>query len=105
MKGSEIGGTPAGVNIKFDKFGRPQWGPNSSESSSSDGLICAHPFTQSASLVILGTHVTLDAGTGAVHTAPGHGQEDYIVSQNYGANTAPKCEMVCYNSEETTKGF
>ena len=34
--------------------------------------------------VILGEHVTLDAGTGAVHTAPGHGQEDYVVGQRYG---------------------
>ena len=34
--------------------------------------------------MILGEHVTLDAGTGAVHTAPGHGLEDYIVGQRYG---------------------
>ena len=34
--------------------------------------------------VILGEHVTLDAGTGAVHTAPGHGQEDFAVGQRYG---------------------
>ena len=34
--------------------------------------------------MILGDHVTLDAGTGAVHTAPGHGQDDYIVGQRYG---------------------
>ena len=34
--------------------------------------------------VILGEHVTLDAGTGAVHTAPGHGHEDFAVGQRYG---------------------
>ena len=34
--------------------------------------------------MILGEHVTLDAGTGAVHTAPGHGQEDFAVGQRYG---------------------
>ncbi len=34
--------------------------------------------------VILGDHVTLDAGTGAVHTAPGHGLDDYIVGRRYG---------------------
>ena len=34
--------------------------------------------------VILGSHVTLDAGTGLVHTAPGHGQEDYQVGMQYG---------------------
>jgi len=34
--------------------------------------------------IILGDHVTLDQGTGCVHTAPGHGQEDYVVAQRYG---------------------
>ncbi|MBJ6724662.1 isoleucine--tRNA ligase [Geomesophilobacter sediminis] len=36
-----------------------------------------HPFYDRDSVILLGEHVTLDAGTGAVHTAPGHGQEDY----------------------------
>ena len=35
-------------------------------------------------MVIVGTHVTADAGTGCVHTAPGHGQDDYVVSNRYG---------------------
>lgn len=38
---------------------------------------CKHPFYDRDSIVLLGEHVTLDAGTGCVHTAPGHGQEDY----------------------------
>lgn len=42
-----------------------------------------HPFVDRISLVINGTHVTTDAGTGCVHTAPGHGEDDYIVSQKY----------------------
>ena len=37
---------------------------------------------------ILGDHVTLDAGTGAVHTAPGHGPDDYVIGQKYGLETA-----------------
>ncbi len=46
---------------------------------------CDHPnFPDKSSLVILGKHVTLDAGTGCVHTAPGHGMEDYIVGGQYG---------------------
>ncbi len=45
---------------------------------------CQHPFINRDSLVILGNHVTLEAGTGAVHTAPGHGQEDYEVALEYG---------------------
>ncbi|MHD0397990.1 isoleucine--tRNA ligase [Staphylococcus simulans] len=43
-----------------------------------------HPFIDRVSLVINGLHVTTDAGTGAVHTAPGHGEDDYIVGQKYG---------------------
>jgi isoleucyl-tRNA synthetase len=49
-----------------------------------EGLKARHPFLDRDSLVILGDHVTLEAGTGAVHTAPGHGQEDYEVGLRYG---------------------
>lgn len=45
--------------------------------------VCAHPFLDRDSLVIVGDHVTLDAGTGCVHTAPGHGAEDFEVCRNY----------------------
>ncbi|MDY0398258.1 MAG: isoleucine--tRNA ligase [Desulfuromonas thiophila] len=45
---------------------------------------CRHPFYDRDSLIILGDHVTLDAGTGCVHTAPGHGQDDYVVGLQYG---------------------
>lgn len=47
-------------------------------------VVCRHPFVERDSLVILGDHVTLEAGTGCVHTAPGHGHEDFLVSKNYG---------------------
>ncbi len=43
-----------------------------------------HPFYSRNVPVILGEHVTTDAGTGAVHTAPGHGEEDFHVGQQYG---------------------
>ncbi len=46
-------------------------------------ITCEHPFIDRESLVIVGDHVTLDAGTGCVHTAPGHGVEDYLVCKNY----------------------
>ena len=42
-----------------------------------------HPFLDREPLVIVGDHVTLDSGTGCVHTAPGHGVEDYDVCRNY----------------------
>ncbi len=46
-----------------------------------------HPFLERDSLGILADHVTLEQGTGAVHTAPGHGQEDYAVAREYGIET------------------
>ncbi|MFO1400811.1 MAG: isoleucine--tRNA ligase [Steroidobacteraceae bacterium] len=49
-----------------------------------EGLKLAHPWLAKQVPVILGDHVTLEAGTGAVHTAPAHGQEDYVVGQRYG---------------------
>ena len=51
--------------------------------SALEDLKCRHPFIDRESLLILGTHVTLEAGTGCVHTAPGHGQEDYEVGLRY----------------------
>jgi isoleucyl-tRNA synthetase len=49
-----------------------------------DRAVFRHPFLERDSLGILGDHVTLEQGTGAVHTAPGHGQEDYVAGQQYG---------------------
>ncbi len=48
-----------------------------------EGLRLQHPFYDREVPVILGEHVTLEAGTGAVHTAPGHGLEDYVVGSRY----------------------
>lgn len=48
-----------------------------------EGLLLQHPFYDRQVPVILGDHVTIEAGTGAVHTAPAHGQEDYIVAKQY----------------------
>ncbi len=49
-----------------------------------EGAIFRHPFIERDSPGILGDHVTLEQGTGAVHTAPGHGAEDYVVGTKYG---------------------
>ncbi len=48
-----------------------------------EGLVAKHPFYERKSPIVLGEHVTLDAGTGCVHTAPGHGREDYEVGLKY----------------------
>ncbi len=49
-----------------------------------DKRSCRHPFYDRPSLLMLGDHVTLEAGTGCVHTAPGHGQDDYVIGLRYG---------------------
>jgi isoleucyl-tRNA synthetase len=49
-----------------------------------EGAIFRHPFMDRDSVGLLGDHVTLEQGTGAVHTAPGHGQEDYVSGMQYG---------------------
>ncbi len=48
-----------------------------------DGVMLQHPFYAREVPVILGEHVTTEAGSGCVHTAPGHGQDDYVVGSRY----------------------
>ncbi len=50
-------------------------------------LVLHHPFYERHLPVILGDHVTTDAGTGCVHTAPDHGADDFVVAQRYDINT------------------
>ncbi len=60
-----------------------------------EGQKCVHPLIQRNSLLILAPFVTLEAGTGAVHIAPGHGQEDYEIGLEYGLdNYAPVDDAV-----------
>lgn len=49
-----------------------------------DHRIFRHPYLDQNAPILVGDHVTLDAGTGSVHTAPGHGQEDYEIGRKYG---------------------
>lgn len=49
-----------------------------------EGVLLQHPFYDRTVPIVLGEHVTLDTGTGCVHTAPGHGEEDYEVGKRYG---------------------
>ena len=48
-----------------------------------EGIMLQHPFYDKHVPIILGDHVTTEAGTGAVHTAPAHGQDDYVVGLKY----------------------
>ncbi|MBO8155313.1 MAG: isoleucine--tRNA ligase [Bacillaceae bacterium] len=47
-------------------------------------VVAKHPFYDRESLVVLGDHVTTESGTGCVHTAPGHGEDDFWVGKRYG---------------------
>ena len=61
---------------------------------------CRHPLYDRESLVILGDHVTLEAGTGCVHTAPGHGREDYDVGLKYGLDAySPVDDRGCFTDD------
>lgn len=64
------------------------------------GITMKHPLADIEVPLICGTHVTTEQGTGAVHTAPGHGHEDYIIGQQYNLEVfAPVDEAGCYTTE------
>ncbi len=52
-----------------------------------EGMTYKHPLYERISPVVLGHHVTIEGGTGLVHTAPGHGEDDFIIGQKYGLET------------------
>lgn len=52
-----------------------------------ENLVCEHPYLDRNIKVLLGEHVTTDAGTGLVHTAPDHGADDFTISRKYGIET------------------
>jgi len=52
-----------------------------------ENLRVQHPFYERDVPIVLGEHVTIDAGTGCVHTAPGHGVDDYVIGLHYGLST------------------
>ncbi len=61
---------------------------------------CTHPLYDRDSLIVLGDHVTLEAGTGCVHTAPGHGREDHEVGLQYGLDAySPVDDRGCFTEE------
>jgi isoleucyl-tRNA synthetase len=65
-----------------------------------EGIKCTHPLYNRESLVILGDHVTLEAGTGCVHTAPGHGREDHEVGLKYNLDVySPVDDNGCFTRE------
>lgn len=72
------------VSINMEAFGKTEFKIVAEFSGKQlEGLRCAHPLYDRPSQIILADFVTLDTGTGLVHIAPGHGQEDYEVGRQY----------------------
>lgn len=69
-----------------------------------EGVLCKHPFLERTSRVVLGSEdtivVELDTGTGAVHTAPGYGKEDYMCGMKNGLETVVTVDGKGYQTEE-----
>ena len=63
-------------------------------------IVAKHPIYDRDSLIMVGDHVTTDAGTGCVHTAPGHGEDDFQVGKRYGLDVlSPINDQGCYTNE------
>ena len=70
-----------------------------------EGLEAKHPYLDRPSKFVLGDHVTTEVGTGIVHTAPGHGLEDYIMAQEYDLEVlSPVKNNGTFNSDEEHVG-
>ncbi|MED5053685.1 isoleucine--tRNA ligase [Anoxybacillus rupiensis] len=63
-------------------------------------VVAKHPFYERDSLVVCGEHVTTDAGTGCVHTAPGHGEDDFLIGQKYHLGVLCPVDERGYMTEE-----
>ncbi|MBI5739224.1 MAG: isoleucine--tRNA ligase [Nitrospirae bacterium] len=69
-----------------------------------EGIACRHPWIEREVRTITGEHVTLEQGTGVVHTAPGHGEEDFEMGLKYGLDVyAPVNSKGCFTEE--VEGF
>ncbi len=69
-------------------------------SSQVEGKHCRHPFLDRDSLLVIADYVTADSGTGCVHTAPGHGPDDYLTGLRYGLDIlSPVDDAGCYTEE------
>jgi len=74
------------------------------EASVLENKRCRSPLYDRESLIILGSHVTLETGTGCVHTAPGHGREDYDIGLQYDLDAySPVDDRGCFTEE--VEGF
>ena len=68
-----------------------------------EGKKCRHPFMQRDSLIVLADYVTVESGTGCVHTAPGHGTDDYLTGLRYGLEVLSPLDDSGQYTEEAGK--
>jgi isoleucyl-tRNA synthetase len=68
-----------------------------------ENMTYKHPLYERISPVVLGHHVSTDGGTGLVHTAPGHGEDDFLIGQNYGLDTLCPVDPKGYMTSEAGK--
>ncbi len=68
-----------------------------------DRRSCRHPFMERDSLLVLADYVTADVGTGCVHTAPGHGADDYLTGLHYGLEVLSPVNSEGYYTAEAGK--
>ena len=68
-----------------------------------EGMTYKHPLYDRVSPVVLGHHVTIEGGTGLVHTAPGHGEDDFMIGQKYGLETLCPVDPKGYMTSEAGK--
>ena len=65
-----------------------------------EGMSYKHPLYDRVSPIVLGHHVTVEGGTGLVHTAPGHGEDDFIIGQKYGLDVLCPVDAKGYMTAE-----
>ncbi len=89
------------VDQCFTEFGIEDYQVISTFASSQlEGKHCLHPFLDRDSLLVIADYVTADSGTGCVHTAPGHGADDYLTGLRYGLDIlSPVDDAGCYTAE------
>jgi isoleucyl-tRNA synthetase len=94
------------MDAALDRYGAEQYRVvGYAEGAALEGLWLQHPYEDRQVPVIVGEHVTTEAGTGAVHTAPGHGQDDYLVGSRYGLEVYnPVGDDGCFRSDVPVVG-
>lgn len=89
--------------VAFDKMGLDAKLIKNVDSRDLENTHYKHPIFDRIGLIMLGDHVTLDAGTGCVHTAPGHGDVDFVVGKKYGLEILVGVDSKGHMTEKTGK--